>query len=228
MKLYAYSIIGILWLPSLAVADYIGMSAEMVGVNLLEETTVPNYTIRIYADINQGDRIEGVFGSCDQPLFATPGSGTEFYQSNYGGPTSTSINPNFFSITPDLQWDSYMTIGALDRTGDPFENNALMDIGVDWTNFESGGELEANNGIWFVTPDDSQGQSINGRVLIAQLTIMDYEGTHELPSFGANFIGHDAAGNSWQAWGDLYWIPTPATIALLPMAILVGRRRRRS
>ena len=228
MKLYAYSIIGILGLASVAAADYIGMSAELVGQNLLKETTVPNYTIRVYAEINEGDRIEGVFGSCNRPLFATPGNGTEFYQSNFGGPTSTSINPDFFPTVPNLQWDSYMTIGALDQTGDPFENNALMNVGIDWDNFENGGDLDANNGIWFITPDDPQGESFNGRVLIAQLTIMDYEGTQALPSFGANFLGHDAAGNSWQAWGDLYWIPTPATIALLPMAILVGRRRRRS
>ena len=217
-----------LLLSSAASADYIGMTAELVGVNLLENTTVPNHTIRIYAELEEGDRLNGVFGNQDQPMFVRPASGTSFYQSNFGGPTSKFINPEFFPFFADLQWDSYMTIGALDLTGDPFEQNGLMDIGIDWEPFEDGGSIEADDGIWFVTPDEPQGEAINNTVLIAQLTILNYNGFYDLPSLGANFIGHDAAGNPWQAWGELYWIPTPATIALLPMAILAGRRRRRS
>ena len=67
---------------------------------------------------------------------------------------------------------------------------------------------------------------MNGRVLIAQLTIMSLDGQFELPSFGANFIGHDADFNTWQAWGELNWIPAPATLALVPALLLVGTRRR--
>ncbi|MCH2153173.1 MAG: hypothetical protein MK089_07505 [Phycisphaerales bacterium] len=211
---------------SLAMAEYIGMTAELVGVNLLQESETPNYTIRVYAEVEEGARIDGVYGVPDQPMFLAPASGSYFYQSNYGGPTSKSINPAFFEFFPDLEWDSYMTIGALDQTGDPFDNNALNDIGIDWTEFENGGGIDVDDGIWFVTPDDPQGEAINGTVLIAQLTVISTNGQFDYPSFGANFIGHDSDFNAWQAWGELNWIPAPATLAMVPALLLTGTRRR--
>ena len=226
MKLFSITV-ATLALTNLASADYIGMSAELVGTNLLQDSSVSNYTIRVYAEVEQGDRIDGVFGVPDQPMFLEPGNGTSFYQDFYGGPTSKSINPNFFDLVPDLQWDSFVTIGALDQSGDPFGSNTMADVGIDWETFEAGQDMQADDGIWFVTPDDPQGESINSRVLIAQLTILSPNGRFELPRIGANFIGHDAEFNSWQAWGELYWIPAPATIGLLPMVMLSGRRRRR-
>ena len=46
---------------------------------------------------------------------------------------STNCNVAFFPLAPSLQYDTFVTIGALDSTGNPFANNALLDIGIDWS-----------------------------------------------------------------------------------------------
>ena len=67
------------------------------------------------------------------------------------------INPAFFPMAPDLEWDSRVTIGALDVLGTPFPSNELNEIGIDWTNFEAGGNLSIGNGTWFVLLADDRG-----------------------------------------------------------------------
>ncbi|MDP7190144.1 MAG: hypothetical protein QGI74_09840, partial [Phycisphaerales bacterium] len=95
-------------------------------------------------------------------------------------------------------------IGCLDSSGDPFSENALNDIGIDWTNFENGGDLSVGNGTWFIIPTDDQGDSQpftdsgctqrNG-VLIARLTTMEY--SSEI-LFEALFQGRDDSNVTWQ------------------------------
>ena len=68
-------------------------------------------------------------------------SSAGFYQDANGGPTSVEINPNFYSFVPDLEWDSRVTIGALDQTGNQFGSNNLGSVGIDWSTFENGGTL---------------------------------------------------------------------------------------
>ena len=40
-----------------------------------------------------------------------------------------------------------------------YSANNLLDIGIDWTSFEAGGDVYTDNGTWFVTPDDDQGRT---------------------------------------------------------------------
>ena len=154
--------------------------------------------------------------------------GVSLYQNTtYGGPTSKSINSAFFAIVPSLEWDSYVTIGALYSDGTPFDNNALQDIGIDWDGFEAGGDVSSSNGTWFVTPADAQGEEQNGRVLIAQFTI--YSGG--CMEFSAGFQGKDASGVTWNSGGSIQipiWCPAPGALALLGVAGLGFTRRRRS
>ncbi len=103
--------------------------------------------------------------------------GGTFYQNAFGGPTSSSINSALFSLVPELEWDSFLTIGRLDAS-----DNELSNIGFDWSDFEAGGSLlETTNGSVFLLPTEPQGDAVTfsdacGRsghgVLIAQLTII--------------------------------------------------------
>ena len=183
-------------------------------------------TIRMYVDLDAGSRIDAVFGNSVGDLSIQVNGGS-FFQHALGGPTSTAINSAFFPLAPSLEWDSYVTIGALYADGTPFGNNALLDIGISWASFEGGGELATDNGSWFVTPVDAQGEEQGGRVLIGQFTVIGGTGDGYTDLLGQISIqGKDADGVTFQELGAT-WVPAPGAIALLGLAGVCGRRRRK-
>ena len=212
-------------LTSTALGGLNGLSYDVIGVDLIPDT----YTVRLYAEVDAGNRVDAVYGGSNFTFQITMLNGASTYQNTtYGGATSKSINSEFFSIVPSLEWDSYVTIGALYADGTPFDNNALQDIGINWPGFETGGDLYIDNGTWFVTPADEQGEEQNGRVLIAQFTIYQGSGDYDM-YFNAGFQGKNADGNTWQESGDvMIAIPAPSALALLGLAGLARTRRRRS
>ena len=180
-------------------------------------------TYRMYVDMDAGTRVDAIFGNGAAELSISTADGMSFYQHTaFGGPTSQSINSAFFPLAPSLEWDSYVSIGALYTNGAPFGSNNLLDIGIDWSSFEGGGELATDNGSWFVTPVDPQGAEVNGMVFIGQFTMVGGSGLIGQVSFQ----GKDADGNTWQELG-VTWVPAPGAMALLGLAGLAGRRRRR-
>jgi MYXO-CTERM domain-containing protein len=184
-------------------------------------------TYRMYANLDAGARIDALFGNGAGTLSIDTAAGMSFYQNGLGGPTSTAINSAFFPLAPSLEWDSYVTIGALHSDGYPFGGNALLDIGIDWSSFEAGGSLETNNGSWFVTPADAQGGEVGGMVLIGQFTVVGGTGDAAADLLGqVNIQGKDASGETFQEIGAT-WVPAPGAMALLGLAGLAGRRRRR-
>ena len=206
-----------------------GLSYDVIGYGLVGGE--PNYTVRLYADVDAGDRLDAVYGNSDNGFMITMLNGASTYQNaTYGGPTSKSINSAFFAIVPSLEWDSYVTIGAIYADGTPFDNNALQDIGIDWTGFEAGGDVTSDNGTWFVTPADEQGEEQNGRVLIAQFSIYSGSDGRDM-MFSAGFQGKDADNVTWNASGSIGICPpcpAPGALALLCVAGLGSTRRRRS
>ena len=87
MKLVTQSLL-IATLPSVAVADYVGLSFDFVKV----ENDL--YTVHMYADFTSpNDQLHGVFGDAADPLYIY--SEQELYQNQFGGPTSATINPGF-------------------------------------------------------------------------------------------------------------------------------------
>ena len=140
--------VGVLLLAGTASAAYQGMSAD------LHASSAYGDTYRIYVDLDAGDRLDAVYGSAENPL-ALGGPG--LYQNAFGGNTSTDINPLLYGAFSSLHYDSWVTIGLEDMTG-----NALADIGIDWTDFAGGGGISTSDGAWYVTPDDAQGDAVGG------------------------------------------------------------------
>ncbi|MBT5583586.1 MAG: hypothetical protein HOJ54_06255, partial [Phycisphaerae bacterium] len=182
--------------------DDVTIAYSVSGIDRLS-LDQPNFTIDVYAQMPAGWRLDAVAGNSDQQK--TVACSTSFYQDGYGGPTSLDVNPAFFPTVPDLEWDSRVTVGALDSSGNPFPENALNQVGIDWNDFEAGGDLSVGNGVWFVLPTDAQGVSQsfiaddcseqNG-VLIARLTAMDYDAEVLVEAL---FQGRDGGDNVWQA-----------------------------
>ena len=186
-----------------ATADLQGLDYRIVANNAVAGDN--NWTVEIYAVLENGSRLDAVAGDGiqDKRLAVSGGS---FYQNPFGGATSTSINPALYAAFPSLQYDSWVTIGAMDQTGSPYTANNLLDIGIDWTIFEAGGSVYTDNGTWFVTPDDDQGETmihtnqncedIDG-VLIARVTVFDAKDIASV-FMGALFQGKDDTGATWQ------------------------------
>jgi MYXO-CTERM domain-containing protein len=194
---------------------------EQVGDGAVAGT----YTVRVYAELDAGNRLDAVYGNSATNMSMTYHDGASAYQNSLGGPTSQSINPAFFPLAPSLEWDSYVTIGSLYNT-----DNALQSIGIDWAPWDpNGGDLFADNGTWFVTPADAQGEAVDGRVLVAQFTTFAGTGMYDM-TFTSGFQGKDASGDTWQSGHSVSItnIPAPGAIALLGLAGFAGRRRRRA
>ena len=193
----------------------VGIAAELVGTDLVSGIGA-NRTYRIWAVMPEDWRVDAVAGNSTTSMRFEVIGGT-FYQNEWGGPTSSSINAGFFSLAPDLEWDSFFTIGLLTNT-----DNSLFDLGIDWTDFEAGNLLETSNGSVFVLPTDVQGELVaftdacgttgNG-VLIAQLTLVGEEASLE----GSVLLqGHDDQGQVFQAQIDNFSIDADGVSDALP------------
>ena len=88
---------------------------------------------------------------------------------DFGG----SVNPFFFASFPTLQYDTWWTIGAQPGDADGL-NNAFDPALTSYADWNNGGDFVANTfigGSIFIVPGaNGQGNPINGRVLLGQVT----------------------------------------------------------
>ena len=222
MNMKTIGVTGAFALATAATAGVTGISIDSLG------DTGNGVTYQVFVDMTDDTRIDAVFGNSQGTLsIGLADASMSFYQNLYGSALSTGNNPMFYPLAPSLQYDSFVTIGALDASGNPYGSNNLLDIGIDFSGFEAGGGIETDNGSWFVTPADEQGNPIDGRVLIGQFTVVGGSGDGYADLTGLlNIQGSDANGDTFQNYG-LNWIPAPGALALLGIAGVAGRRRRR-
>ena len=146
-----------------------------VGASLetyAEHTTGPlagMTTYRIYVQLPaEGDFLSSVSG---EGQFSTQlRSTTSFYQNEYGGALAEGTNPVLFGLSPELEYDSWVTIGW--ENGPQAET---VDVVGQWPiEFEAGGDLEIDGtfgGAWYTLNGNSNGYAdADGKVLVAQLT----------------------------------------------------------
>ena len=215
--------VGGLFLAGTASAALQSVSMDLVAVG------DQGYTYRMFANLDAGARVDAVYGNSVGTLSIAAANGATMYQNANGGPTSKEINSNFFPFVPSMEWDSYVSIGALYQNGAPFGENNLNNIGINWSSFEGGGDLVTDNGSWFVTPEDAQGNELNGQVFLGQFTVQGGLGTSDDLVGQINLQGKDANGDTWNAIGATWNTPVPApgALALLGLAGLASSRRRR-
>ena len=128
-----------------------------VGSDLVDGES-GTWTVDLFLIVGEGGRLDAVAGTGSQTKMLSCSG--DFYQNGYGGPTSMDVNPAFYGVEPNLEWDSRVTIGAIDSTGNPYDENALQNIGIDWTDFENGDDMTVTNGTWFILPTDTQGEAM--------------------------------------------------------------------
>ena len=200
-----------------AMADYTGMGYD--GTDNGDGT----WTARIYANFDAAtDELDAVYGDATNLLSISSTGG--FYQNAFGGNTSADINPALYPAFPSLVLDSWVTIGLEDNVG-----NNMLNIGIDWSDFEAGGDITSDNGTWFATPDDAQvlaGADL--RVMIGQFTMYGLDshvsGLINLQGKVGNFETFQETGI---AFDYSLAIPAPGALALLGLAGVASRRRRK-
>ena len=200
-----------------AMADYTGLDYE--AVNNGDGT----WTARIFAMFSATtDELDAVFGDAADSLLI--GSTSSFYQHEAGGATVSNQTDFMLNLFPSLALDSYVTIGLDNAAG-----NAMLDIGIDWNDFEgNGGAISSDNGSWFATPDDPQVLAgADYRVMVGQFTMFGTDshvmGVLNLQGKSGNFETFQARGQAF----DFSLIPAPGALALLGLAGIASRRRRK-
>ncbi len=102
---------------------------EHTSGDLMGMTT---YRVHLHTE-NSTDFISAVSGDSANTMSLLTTS--DFYQNPFGGALSASINPLLYPSFPSLQYDSWLTIGAVD-------NSSSVDfIGADFIGFEAGDNL---------------------------------------------------------------------------------------
>lgn len=134
-------------------------------------------TYRLYLNLSSAeDIVSAVFGDADFPLDIS--TTTSFYQNSFGAATPNGINPLLFGFAPELEFDSWITIGIEEV---PNSSLGQGDVGIvsdpdqNWAvAFEAGDNVVINTsvgGAAFATSDLTNGiPDADGRVLLAQLT----------------------------------------------------------
>jgi hypothetical protein len=161
-------------------------SAQFVKLQVEEvdnHGAVEGKTYRLYAVMKaQGDHVHAVYATQGHPLYLR--STAPFFQSVYGGGTSTAINPVLVKEKDELKYDSWVTIKMEDNSQDTtvYTVNLTPDSAVRYSNslnvmtlelgeFEKGKALEVADGAWFVIPTlPNIGCGPDKRILLMQFT----------------------------------------------------------
>jgi len=199
-----------------AMADYMGISQD-VSFNV-----DGTWTSRIYANFSAAtDELDAVYGDANHDLLVSASDG--FFNGVGTGASAADNNDAFWSIYPSNEWDSMVSIGMTHTNS----GGSMSVIGIDFTDFDAGGDIESNNGSWYSTPDQPNVLAgAEGRVLLGQFTMYGLDssvsGVLNLQGKVGNFetfVAEDVA--------FYYEAPAPGALALLGLAGLASRRRRK-
>jgi len=155
------------------VGDAYGLDVDVVMTHT-EGVLAGQTTYRLYVTTpHTDDFLSAVYGDVAYNLNIS--SSTSFYQHAFGEFLGSSMNPGFYSTFPELEYDSWVTIGLDEGPGEG-EEAPTLSPSFPFTEFEDGGNLEINDvngGAWYVSNTLTTANAFsdeNQRILVAQLT----------------------------------------------------------
>ena len=206
--------IGSLVFAGTASAGFSGLDIETV------ENGVAGYTTYQIHALVSGE-VDAVYGNADNTLSVSSDAG---FWNGPGTGASAMDNPEaFWGFYPSMEFDSQVTIGMASN----LSAGTMYHIGIDFAAFNAGGNFSTNNGSWYSTPDQPNVHAVGGRVLIMQLTVADDDHAYGVVNMqGKDHV--DDGGDNWTADGvEFDTAPAPGALALLGLAGLAARRRRK-
>jgi hypothetical protein len=159
-----------------------GISADRYALKVKKAPALQEglFTYTVCLLLPEGDRVSSVFGTDVHPFELAAPSGV-FNSPFNAGWSASGMNPNFFKLMPEIQDDSFATIGL--RTGARISgiNGAedptmVQDPGAPWAEFftEDGAQRLLVNthtgGAYFVLRTAANGAPVNNEVLLMQVT----------------------------------------------------------
>ena len=202
MKALIYFFLVII-VPSLASAQFQGLYGEIHG------SSEAGTTYRLYAEFDSpGNEVNAVFhlGSQEQlgdmsgPIPIELSVSTEFFQHSLGVDFGSEINLTFYSIFPQLEYDSWLTIGST-SSADADVNTVGMSSPLEDFNAGNGFFAEANiGGSWYVHPGENElaVSGEDGLVLLGQFTVLDDSlGGQGDFAITLSLQWEDIEGNAW-------------------------------
>jgi hypothetical protein len=117
-------VIGGIAVAGSAMAGMNGLSYDFVE-QTGDGAVAGTYTVRVYAELDGGNRLDAVYGNSATQMYVTYYDGASAYQSSLGGPTSQSINPAFSvrSTAPTMPFSRSALIGP---DGTPLAATCLL------------------------------------------------------------------------------------------------------
>jgi hypothetical protein len=219
-NLFAFAGLSALVTALPASADFTGLIVDVKGTTQLPGTGF--WSVNIYASFDVlTDRALSVTAATLTPL-----GGSQFYQNALGG--ATEPNPALLSFDPNLQYDTFVTIGLKQQPFPPPTPNPL-------TALEPGSSMTASGftGGWFTDGDAPQGSPVpipgwaGFHVLLMQLTVENPTPTTAVSGAFTMAWKTATSGAHFDAVDFLVPIPAPGTLILLGLAGLTRARRRR-
>ena len=167
--------------------------------------------------LTEGDVLLSLFGDSMSPMTLMTTAVDGFYNADELGQTHFAGNPALFETFPTLQWDTFFAIGD--------DADASVSPGFPDTALFGGGSsiMENDNLAWFDGDPTTPAMSSGGQIFIGQFSMaMDADFGGMLSAQIRNEAGEEIR------YRDLeFFIPAPGALALLGLAGLAGRRRRR-
>lgn len=144
---------------------------EGLSYEVYAEDGIAGYTTyRVYADFSESDlEVVAAFGYDTAPW--TIASTGDIYQNELGGDYPANVNPGFFGFFPDLEFDTWLGLGAA-----PGETDNSTSLGMEnfLLDFNATDELNVNTftggSIYLVPGIGTQSVPVDGRVLLGQIT----------------------------------------------------------
>ena len=140
-------------------------------------------------DPTQGN-VYAIFGTADAIMSIPPAYQVAApFGANVGG-----VNPAFFPVQPEAQFDSWLTVGVTD--GD--SSRAVSSIGIDfdsWT--ETGGISSSDGAVFWMDPDSAPSGS---DIVLAQLTVP----TRSIPDGNAAMGMQGRSANGADDWTSFH------------------------
>ena len=202
----------------LGLAPFMGVNAQYdLTIEQSTPAAAPGTVYRFYVEANDAsDKISAVFGNDQMPLVISTPDGI-FNSALNSAWNASGINSALFGFFPDLQDDSFATIGLdgpaamVPGAEDP---SLVQDASLPTTvsgYFQAGGtELNVNTltgASWYVLNTAANALPTDGRWLVAQITTAgDLSGTLNAQIFPLG-VGADQIQQSWDFAGGEVIIP---------------------
>ncbi len=205
--------------------------ATIVSVSSAASATFIGLEVVDITDNDDGLMEYALYAIFDDPtdillivLFADITTTTGFFHNSIGGTGQSALPFTEFEtgISDNPDADSFVTIGLM--TGD--DNATLLSPSFDEDAFIYGNSVV---GDWF-NPFFPNGQGVpgpNGEVLIAVFTPLNNANGISGIISGTLTVGYIDGGPPTKYGTDSFYIPAPGSLALLALAALAVRRRRR-